>query len=470
MRVLLALATIFSLVLVPESLKAEASAGLGFFKTLGDKAVATKLAPGIAIAVVSQRQIVYEGGFGLADVAAHQAVTANTRFAIGSLTKQLTAAAFALLAGEGKVSRDDALSKYVPSLPNARLITLRMLLDQTSGLHNYPMTTEHDWPLQGSIDLKGIVAILSTDKPDFAPGARWEYSNANYAVLAAVVEKVSGMPYGAFLQARIFTPLHMSASGFGYAAQRSGGIAIGYENAKPEKGTLSLDLYSGAGGAVSSAHDFALWDSGLLRGTLLPASYLDTVWRDGVSTDDASTRYANGWVLSRIAGHRQMWHNGLVGIGGGYCYNAIFPDDGLAVVVFTNGAGAAGLPESVAQQIAGSYGIGSAPEAAPTAAPGDDAAIDALAESFWNQITLGNVDRNKLTSQFGDALTPALLEQVREGVALLGKLRSFTFVGERQDGGAAVYRYALTFVNGIEHEWDVWIAPGGKIAGSKLVR
>jgi hypothetical protein len=165
-----------------------------------------------------------------------------------------------------------------------------------------------------------------------------------------------------------------------------------------------------------------------------------------------------------------MWHNGLVGIGGGYCYNAIFPDDDLAVVVFTNGAGAAGLPESMAQQIAASYGIGAAPAAAPTAAPGDDAAVDALAESFWNQITLGNVDRSKLTPQFGDALTPALLAQVRQGIALLGKLRSFTFVGQRQDDGATVYRYVLTFVNGIEHEWDVWIGPGGKIAGSKLVR
>lgn len=470
MRLSLALAAIFSLALVLDSLKAEASPAPGFFKALGDKAVATRIAPGIAIAVVSGGHILYEGGFGLADVAAHQAATATTRFAIGSLTKQLTAAAIALLVGEGKVSRDDALSKYVPSLPNARQITLRMLLDQTSGLHNYPMTTEHDWPLEGPIDLKRIVAILSTDKPDFAPGARWEYSNANYAALAAVVEKASGMPYGAFLQTRIFAPLHMNASGFGYAAQRSGGIAVGYENGKPEKGTLSLDLYSGAGGAISSAHDFALWDSALLRGTLLPASYLDTVWRDGVATDDPSTRYANGWVLAHLAGHRQMWHNGLVGIGGGYCYNAIFPDDDLAVVVFTNGEGAGGLPESMAQQIAASYGVGSAAMAAPTAAPGDDAAIDARARSFWNQLTLGNVDRSKLTPQFADALTPALLAEVRQGIALLGKLRSFTFVGERQDDGAAVYRYALTFVNDIEHEWDVWVAPDGKIAGSKLVR
>ncbi len=471
MRVLLALAAVFSFALVPDPVKALTSPDARFLRAVGDKALATGAAPGIALAVVREGQIVYEGGFGFADVGARQVVTPNTRFAIGSLTKQLTAAAIMLLVEAGKVSLDDSLSKYVPSLPNAKSIGLRMLLDQTSGLHNYP-TPDHDWPLQGPIDVARIVAILSTNKPDFAPGARWEYSNANYTALAAVVEKAGGMPFGAFLQARVFTPLHMNDSGFGYSAQRTAGIAVGYKNGTAESETLSLDLYSGAGGAVSSAHDLALWNIGLLRGTLLPASYLGRIWKDGVSTDDASDRYADGWVLSHVAGHRQIWHNGLVGIGGGYCYNVIFPDDDLAIVVLTNGVGAAGLPERMAQEIAAAYGIGTppAPAAAPTAAAGDDGAIDDLARGFWNQIASGNVDRSKLTAEFAGALTPSLLAQVGQGIALLGELRSFIFVGKRQAGGATAYRYVLTFASGAEHEWDVWISADRKIAGSRLVR
>jgi CubicO group peptidase (beta-lactamase class C family) len=160
---------------------------------------------------------------------------ANTPFAIGSLTKQLTAAAIMLLVRERKLSLSDDLSNYVPSLPGAGRITLRMLLDQNSGLHNYPRLSEHAWPTQGAIPLASLLAILSTDTLDFSPGAKWEYSNSNYAALAAVVERVSGVPFGAFLRTQIFEPLHMTASDFGYAAQQSGAVAIGYVNGKPKR-------------------------------------------------------------------------------------------------------------------------------------------------------------------------------------------------------------------------------------------
>lgn len=443
-----------------------------FLTGVGSRALATGAAPGIAVAVASKGRIVYEAGFGFANRATHTPVTANTRFAIGSLTKQLTAAAVTLLADEHQLSLGDSLAKFVPSLPNANQITLRMLLDQTSGLHNYPNTGEHEWPLYGTIDQPRIIAILSTDKPDFAPGARWEYSNANYTALARVVERVSGMPFEAFLQTRIFTPLTMTTSGFGYAAQQGGGIAVGYRNGAPEAPPLSLDLFSGAGGAVASAHDLALWDVALLTGTLLPKSYLDGVWKEGVPTGEGSNRYANGWVIVEVDGHRELWHNGLAPLVGGYCYNAIFPDDDLAVVVLTNGFGADGIPERVTQTIAAAYGIGTspAPVAGPTHAPNDDAAIDARVRAFWDQLASGTVDRSTLTSDFAAALTPALLAQVRQGIELMGKLRSFTFVGKRDAGDLTVYRYSLVFVTGTEHEWDVVVTPDGKIAGSRLVR
>ena len=443
-----------------------------FFSGVAARALATAVAPGIALAVTHNGKIVYERGFGYADVAARQAVSADSRFAVGSLTKQLTAAAIMLLAHEHRIGLDNRLSVYVPSLPNSSRITLRMLLDQNSGLHNYPLLSEHPWPTQGPIPLARLVGILATDKPDFQPKARWEYSNTNYVALTAVVEKVAAMSLAQFLKTRIFRPLHMTESDFGYAAQRDGGIVVGYANGKPELPPFSLDLFSGAGGAVSSAHDFALWDLGLMRGNVLPKSYLSEVRDAGIPTGDDSTRYTMGWVITRLAGHQQLWHNGLAPEVGGYCYNAIFPDDRLTITVMTNGFGAAGLPERMTREIAAAYGIGGPPQAtsAATAAPGDDPEIDRIARGFWDQLASGNLSRSNLTPQFSAALTPALLAQTRESIVLLGQLTSFTFAGTQQENGVAVYRYALTFASGTQHEWDVAVTSDKRIAGSQIVR
>lgn len=465
-----ALSACLALVVLVTPLNAGASTDAAFFAGVGDRALAAGAAPGVALAVVSHGQIVYESGFGFADIASRLTVTAATRFAIGSLSKQLTAAAIQLLADRGKLALDDPLAKYVPSLPNAARITLRMLLDQTSGLHNYPKLSEHDWPISGAIATSRIVAILAADKPDFPPGSRWEYSNANYAALAAVVERVAGMSLADFLAANIFTPLQMRDSGFGYAAQA--GIAVGYVGKTPEIPPLSLDLFSGAGAAVSSAHDLALWDISLFGGTVLAKSYLDDVWSDGVATGQDGLRYARGWLLTQVAGHRELWHNGLAPQVGGYCYNAIFPDDGLAIVVLTNGFGADGLPERMSQEIAAAYGIGTAPAASATVtpAPNDNRAVDAQARALWDQLAAGTVDREKLTANFSALLTPALLAQVSETIQILGPLREFTFIGTRTAPGITVYRYSLLFAAGTTHEWDVAIAPNGKIAGSRLVQ
>jgi D-alanyl-D-alanine carboxypeptidase len=467
MRVLRAFIAVVTLSL---PLPATGSPDAAFFAGVGNRALATGSAPGIAIAVVEKGRIVYEGGFGFADVAARTPVTAATRFAIGSITKQFTAAAITLLVSERKIALDDTLATYVPSLPNSRLITLRMLLDQTSGLHNYPNPTEHEWPLYGPVELSRVIEILASDKPDYPPGRRWEYSNANYAALAAVVAKASGMAFAQFLTTRIFVPLQMSESGFGYAAQQRG-IAVGYDRALPEAPPLSLDLFSGAGGVVAPAHDLALWDIALLRGSLLSESYIERIWQAAVPTGQDSDRYADGWVATKLAGHREVWHNGLAPGVGGYCYNAIFPDDALAVVVLTNGFGAATLPERMTQEIAAAFGIGGepAPETVPTAAPNDNPAVDALARAFWDQLASGTIDRSKLAAEFSAALTPELLAQVRQGIETLGELRSFIFVGTRTTNNLTGYRYWLTFASGAQHEWDVWLTPEGKIAGSRLV-
>ena len=327
------------------------------FDRIGNEALALNKAPGFSLAVVRDGEIVYRKGFGLADVARKEPVEPQTRFAIGSLTKQFTAAAVLLLAERRKLALDDPLATYLPTFPNARAITLRMLLNQTSGLHNYPFLAEHPWPVAGAIDPSAIVAILATDAPDFAPGTKWAYSNANYALLSAVVAKASGEAFAAFLQRNVFAPAHMPSSGYGYAAQREPGVATQYRGAAPFalQKPISLDLFAGAGAIVSNAPDLAAWDIALMRGDLLDAASLHALWSPGALADGTPVAYAMGFVPATLAGHREVWHNGLAPGAGGYCYNAIFPDDRLAVVVLSNGYDFTGVPEHIVAQVLAAY-------------------------------------------------------------------------------------------------------------------
>ncbi len=457
-------AILLAAMLMPGSRVSAATPKAAFFAQVGEHALSTHAAPGIALAVVHNGRIVYEHGFGYANVEARTPVTSETRFSIGSLTKQLTAASIMVLAQQHKLSLDDPLAKYVPSLPNAGTITLRMLLNQTSGLHNYPGLTEHEWPLHGRIPLSRVIAILGTDKPDFAPGTKWEYSNANYAALAAVIEKVTGGSYAQFVRQRIFSPLHMQSSGIGLAAQQQGTVATGYIHDTPEAPPWSLDIYSGAGGAISSAHDLALWDIALMHGTLVPKPMIAQMWSKGTLGD-----YGMGWIPTTVAGHREVWHNGLAPGVGGYCFNAIFPDDGLAVVVLTNGYAAMGVPERMVQKIAAAYGIGTAkPIVLPTEAPGDNTKIDTLARTFWDQLGTGTVDRATITPSFSKLLTPQFLAQIAQQITLMGPLRAFTFIGSRTFAMGTAYRYELTLQSGVSKTWVIYITPDGKIAGSGL--
>ncbi len=329
--------------------------GRATFDSIGAQSLANGRAPGFSMAVVLHGRIVYARGFGIADLARRTPVATGTRFAIGSLSKQFVAAAILRLVERGSLSLDDHLAGYLPRMPKAQRITVRELLNQTSGLHNFPRTDEHHWPLQGVIAPASLFSILRTDTADFAPGTRWAYSNTNYAALADIVAQEAGRPYATWLRREIFAPLHMDASGAGYAVQA--GTATPYQGTGvfTKQFTLSLDLFYGAGDIVSSATDLARWDIALLQGRVLDAASMHDLWTAGQLADGTPVNYAMGFVPASLAGHREVWHNGLAPGAGGYCYNAIFPDDGLAVIVLSNGLNFAGEPERMVRSVLEAY-------------------------------------------------------------------------------------------------------------------
>ena len=304
---------------------------------LAQRTFASAKAPGFALVVVQSGKIFFAKGYGAADPT--NPITPDSRFAIGSLTKQFTAVAILQLAERGKINLDAPIATWLPTLPNAASITVRMLLNQTSGLHNYPSTREHDWPRTGTIPSASLLAILATDPPDFPPGTRFAYSNTNYFALALILEKVSGLTYADYLQQNIFTPLRMTSTANGVAVQP--GITLPPGITRP----LSLDLYLGAGSLVSTATDLALWDHALLTGALLNPASMRLLWTAPTGT------YAMGFVTGDLAGHRELWHNGLTPTAGGYNLNALFPDDHLAIIILSNGPGFAPEPEALAERI-----------------------------------------------------------------------------------------------------------------------
>ena len=458
---LLAFGTVGSMLSAAASADVIADVPASMFERIGTDGLASGKAPGFAFVVVRDGAIVYRGGFGFADIEHRTPVNPNTRFAIGSLTKQFTAAAILMLARRGALSLDDPLAKYEPSIKNAGTITLRMMLHQTSGLHNYPTLAEHPWPTAGSIRLDALIPILATDPSDFAPGSHWAYSNTNYTLLAAIVAKVSGMDEAAFLQRNVFDPLGMRASGYGFAAQQLPGTAVPYVGTKSfeVQPAISVDLFSGAGAIVSNAPDLAAWDIALMQGKLLDESGMQALWTAGTLSNGSSVDYAMGFIPGTIAGHRVVWHNGIAPGAGGYCYNAIFPDDHLAVIVLSNGYEFQGVPEQMASRVIDAY--------FPPLAAREDPAITARAKDWWNQLQTGHVDLTQTTPTFAARLTPAFLAQIKDMLASLGTPTGWTFTGSRTVPGVVIYSYRI-HIAGVEHIWDVGLTPDGKIAGSQL--
>jgi D-alanyl-D-alanine carboxypeptidase len=413
---------------------------------------------------------VYAKGFGLADTAAQVAVAPETRFAIGSLTKGFTAASVLLLAQRGMISIDDPLATYLPAFPNAAAITLRMLLHQTSGLHTYPLLAEHPWPLSGPIPLETVVSILATDAADFSPGTRWAYSNTNYALLSAVIAQASGLDAAAFLQREIFTPLALTDCGYGYVAQRQPGLATAYDGCAPfeVQSPISLDLAAGAGAMISSARDMVRWDIALLRGALLDESSTRMLWSAGTLRDGTPVDYAMGFVPTDLGAHRAVWHNGLAPGAGGYCYNAVFPDDDLAIVVLSNGSAFSGVPELMVTRVLKAYDPdGAGKLVAPAAAAGDDPAITARAKDWWHRLQSGTVDLTDVAPAFAAHLTPAFLAQIQVGLSTAGEPTDWIFLGSQELADATVYRYSIR-LDGTPHVWSVGLTADGKIAGSRL--
>jgi CubicO group peptidase (beta-lactamase class C family) len=346
-----------------------------FVQAFGKKLGESRAFSGLVVVAQHDRPV-YAHGFGYADRATHAVPDLDTSFRIGSVTKQFTSAAIMLLVQDGKLSVDQPIATYLPDYPAVGAkITLHQLLTHTSGLPDYteaPGFMEHRGEPHTVAEL---LHVFWSQPLRFAPGAKFEYSNSNYIVLGAIIEKVSGMPYADFMAKRVFGPAGLTRTVVG-DAEGARDRALGYQ---PGAGGLvaadkiDMTVPFAAGAVRSTAADLIRWNRVLAGEALLTAASKQRMYT--VEKDD----YAYGWLIKDAGGHRVIGHNG--GIDGFQTVYLRIPDLDAVIVVWCNNSGV--HPDPVADAaLAVALGGKVQPIEEPDLVPLDPAAADRIAGHY----------------------------------------------------------------------------------------
>jgi CubicO group peptidase (beta-lactamase class C family) len=288
------------------------------------------------ILVARDGKILVSKGYGMADVENDVPNTPETRFRLGSLTKQFTAASILLLQERGKLSVQDSVCKYVAPCPEAwQPVTIHQLLSHTGGVPN--LTNLNAFPdyLRTKREPTTVEALIGRfrDRPlDFKPGEKWTYSNSGYILLGHVVEKVSGKSYESFLRENIFEPLKMTSTGYDHADEivkrRARGYASGPGDKLVNASHIDMSIPFAAGGLYSTVGDLFLWDQALYTEQLLKKSSLDAMFT-AVQND-----YGYGFNVNKLFNRRHAAHGGSIE---GFTTSINrFPDDRVTVIVLGN--------------------------------------------------------------------------------------------------------------------------------------
>lgn len=295
---------------------------------------------GLSIAVAKQSEIIHARNYGVTDVEAHTLATDETVYNIASVAKIIAAVAVLKLVDEGKLSLDKDLTTLLPAFPNpeqGRKITLRQLLNHTSGLHDYVAADYERWKQTGEPLDPSFVLDYVQDRPlDFEPGTNWIYSNTGFYLAGLIVERVTGQPWDDYMLEAVARPLglHSVALCDEMGAIRTTGYDITEDGFVPSQEDAEEGV-RGDAGLCATALDLArlpgaLMTSGLLSEESLSALLGPTVLANGVMAD-----YGLGVARGSLKGHPLWGHLG--GNPSSYVATlAHYPDEGVTVAVLVN--------------------------------------------------------------------------------------------------------------------------------------
>ncbi len=298
-----------------------------------------------SVLVVRGDDVLLKKGYGMANFEWQIPNTPDTRFRLGSITKQFTSMLVMQLVEERKLALDDTLASVLPwyRQDTGERVTVHQLLNHTSGIPSYTglpgFFRDHS---RERMSLKSLVTTYCSNDLEFEPGSAYRYNNSGYVILGAVIEEVTGKPYETVLRERILDPLGMTASGYDHAEtiipKRAAGYARGLDGLR-NASFIDMSIPGGAGALYSTVEDLYRWDRALYGSDLLSEEGKERMFTPGLSN------YAYGWsVAARPVGpdgaeRRVIRHNG--GINGFGTALVRIPADRVLVVLLDNSGGPA---------------------------------------------------------------------------------------------------------------------------------
>ncbi len=309
---------------------------------------------GVVVGIVQGGKVLLAKGYGLCNVELAVFTDTNSVFQLLSITKQFTASAIMLQVESGKLTLDDPVNKYL-DVPSAwKAITIRHLLNHTSGIVDYTDFHPFFEQIKEDATRQQLLEPVYKEELLFKPGTQWRYSNSNYFLLALVIEKITGKKLEDFLKEKIFQPLGMKATrmndvadvipyrvnGYnwlGEDAEKMPAMISGYHGIK---NVLQNAIYISptrtwaAGGVLSTVSDLIKWDSALRNNLLLKKESYSQMIKPGILSSESETNYGFGNELFEMSGHKVAGHQG-----GGMAFNTTFLqflNDQLTVIVLGN--------------------------------------------------------------------------------------------------------------------------------------
>jgi len=302
------------------------------------KSVFDENKPGGSVLVLQNGKVFYRNAIGLEDINNNNKLSPENIYAIGSLTKQFTAACILLLEEQGKLSLSDDINKYLIDFPaHGHKITIEHLLTHTSGYIDY-FDVPQFWALyQEEISVEEALGLI-TDKPlQFAPGEGYKYSGVNYILLGLIVEKITGESFEDFLQLNIFDVLGMNHSYFLRKQKQVPDLAQGHMMINDEffiADPVCMSFLFSAGAVYSTVDDMGKWMNGLLNNKIMKKEILDRAWRKNVLANGDTICTGFGWDIGELQGHPYLEHGGsMIGYDS---YHIYLPEDSVYVILLTN--------------------------------------------------------------------------------------------------------------------------------------
>jgi CubicO group peptidase (beta-lactamase class C family) len=371
---------------------------------------------GLSVAIAREGVVQLAGAYGKSSLATGAPVTTNTLFAVGSVTKQFTAACVLLLAQEGALAVNTNVARFYPNLTRARDISLLDLMSHVSGYADYYPLDFVDSRMEAPIAADDLIAQYAGGKLDFEPGTQWSYSNTGYVILGRVVEKAGGEPLGEFMTRRILRPLGMAHSVFGPAvagqdfAQGYTRFALGPLTPAP---TEARGWLEGAAGLSTTALDLVKWDMALIQGRVLNAQSYALMTTPRQMSTGRAREYGCGIGVAISNDTIVLRHEGQ--ISGFTAWNIIVPATQSALVILSN-CEEWDAVDALKDVLAGFIMPG--PPWIPRI-EGPDAG--AVVTEFFRALQAGRVDRGRLGAEFSRYLSP---EKVRGAAARLKRFRA----------------------------------------------